>query len=182
MVSVDENNWDDQPWAQDAAALEEQWKRRAAAEQAWWEKRAAGQHDEVLRQQNLMHGGLIAVGVVMVQPFLTVPPGMLDLTAKICVIAFAVAIPILAALVMLNSQERYRRRPAPSRFVQVSRAAALGIGFTGVVAGFWHITPIAGAAALVAAILALAVQTAGYVRVERADAQPAAKPDPPDPA
>ena len=164
---MDANERDDKSWARDAAELEEQWRQRAAAEVAWWERRSAGQHDEVLRQQNLMYGGLIAIGVVLVQPFLTAPPGTLDLTAMICVIALSVAIPILAALVVLNSQETYRRRPTPSRFVHVARALALGAGFTGVVTGFWHITPFAGVGALAAAALALAVQSAGYVRVER---------------
>lgn len=171
MVPVSEKDWDDESWAQDAAELEEQWKRRAAADAAWWERRAAGQKDESLRQQNLMHGGLIAIGVVLVQPFLAVPPQMFDLSARICVIGFAVAIPILAALVVLNSQELYRRRSTTSRFVQVMRVVAFVAGFTGVVAGFWHITPVAGVAAVIAAMVGLAVQSIGYVRVELDDAK-----------
>ena len=63
---------------------------------------------EWLRQNNLIYGALIAIGVFMVQPFLTAPS--LDLTARICVVAFAVAIPLLAALVMVNRQEAFRRR------------------------------------------------------------------------
>jgi hypothetical protein len=39
----------------------------------------------------------------MVQPFLTAPS--LDASAKICIVAFAVAIPLIAALVMVNRQE-----------------------------------------------------------------------------
>lgn len=49
---------------------------------------------EWLRQNNLIYGGLIAIGVYMVQPFLTA--GSLDLSARICVVAFSVAIPLLA--------------------------------------------------------------------------------------
>jgi hypothetical protein len=54
----------------------------------------------------------------MVQSFLGA--ASLDLSAKICVVAFSVAIPILAALVMVNLQERFRRRltksgPSPSQ-------------------------------------------------------------------
>jgi hypothetical protein len=122
MVSVDKNEWDEKAWAQHVAELEEQWKMRAAA-----------QRDEFLRQHNLMYSGLIAIGIVMVQPFLTEAP---DLSATICVVAFAVAIPILAALVLVNSQERYRGREATSRFVQLARQAAFGAGFIGVAAGF----------------------------------------------
>lgn len=171
MVPVDENERDETSWARDAAELKEHWRQQAAAEHEWWRKRSAGQHDEVLRQQNLMHGGLIAISIVMVQPFLTAAPEVFDLSARICVIAFSVAIPLLAALMVVNSQETYRRRLTPSRFVQVARAVAFSAGFTGVVAGFWHITPIAGVGILVAAMVALAVQSAGYVRGERDDAQ-----------
>lgn len=159
MVSVEKNEWDEKVWARQAAELEEQWKLRAVA-----------QRDESLRQHNLMYGGLIAIGIVMMQPFLTEAP---DLSATICVVAFSVAIPILAALVLVNSQERYRRREAASRFVQFARQAAFGAGFIGVAAGFWHITPIAGVGILVAAVVAIAVQSVGYTVVEQEGAQAA---------
>jgi hypothetical protein len=61
------------------------------------------QLQEWLRQNNLIYGGLIGIGVLMVQPFLTA--GSLDLSAKVCVVAFSVAIPLLAALVLVNQQE-----------------------------------------------------------------------------
>jgi uncharacterized membrane protein len=66
------------------------------------------QEQEWLRQNNLIYSGLIGIGVVMIQPFLTA--ASLDLTAKICVVAFSVAIPLLAALVMVNRQEAFRGR------------------------------------------------------------------------
>jgi hypothetical protein len=49
------------------------------------------QEQEWLRQNNLIYGGLIGIGVVLVQPFLTA--ASLDLSATICVVAFSVAIP-----------------------------------------------------------------------------------------
>jgi hypothetical protein len=49
------------------------------------------QEQEWLRESDLSNGGLILIGVYMVQPFLTA--GSLDLSARICVVAFAVAIP-----------------------------------------------------------------------------------------
>ncbi|MBO3748363.1 hypothetical protein J5X84_19995 [Streptosporangiaceae bacterium NEAU-GS5] len=168
---MDESEWDEKSRAQ-AAELEEKWGQWAAAQETWWKTRAAGQQEESLRQHNLMYGGLIGIGIVLVQPFLTVPSDALDISAKICVLAFAVAIPILAGLVLLNSHETYRRRTASSVFVQIARQAAFAIGFAGVVAGFWHIMPIAGMVLLIAAIVALAVQSIGYTRVEQDDAGP----------
>jgi hypothetical protein len=43
------------------------------------------QVQEWLRQNNLIYGGLIAIGVALVQPFLTA--ASLDLSARICVVA-----------------------------------------------------------------------------------------------
>jgi len=63
-------------------------------------KEDAKLEQEWLRQTNLIYGGLIAIGVYMVQPFLTA--ASLDLSAKVCAVAFSVAIPLLAALVMVD--------------------------------------------------------------------------------
>jgi hypothetical protein len=85
---------------------------------------------------------LIAIGVYMVQPFLVA--ASLDLSAKICVVAFSVAIPLLAALVMVNRQEAFRRRRAKSLLLASARVVAQLCAFIGVVAGFWLILWIAG--------------------------------------
>ena len=58
------------------------------------------------------------------QPFLAVPS--LDLAATISVVAFAVAIPLLAALILLNEEEAFRQRPTRSRFVDVGKVIAQG--------------------------------------------------------
>ncbi len=100
------------------------------------------QEQEWLRQLNLIYSGLIGIGVVMIQPFLTA--ASLDLTAKISVIAFSVAIPLLAALVVVNRQEVFRGRATPSVLASTARVVAQASAFTGVVAGFWHILWIAG--------------------------------------
>jgi hypothetical protein len=160
MVAMEENIADE-AW----------WKRQAAAHGEWWRKRAAAHQEETLRQNNLMYSGLIAIGVVLVQPFLTSGAASLDLSAQICVIAFSLAIPLLSALIVLNRHETYRRRTTTSVLVLVTQQAALGLGYVGVVAGFWHIMTIAGIAILVATILGLAVHGAGYMRVEEEDAQ-----------
>jgi hypothetical protein len=79
----------------------------------------------------------------MVQPFLTA--ASLDVTARICILAFAVAIPLLAALMLLNRQEAFRRRRrARSVVVTIAQVVAQVCAYLGVVAGFWHILWIAG--------------------------------------
>lgn len=123
-----------------------------------------GLEQEWIRQNNLTYGGLIGAGLIMVQPFLTAES--LDLPAKISVVAFSVAIPFLAALVLVNSQEAFRRRVTSSRLVSLAKAVAQAAAFTGLVAAFWHILWIAGVGILAAGIVAVGVHSAGYTRLE----------------
>jgi hypothetical protein len=60
---------------------------------------------------DLINGGLILIGVYMVQPFPTA--ASLDLPARICVVAFSVSIPLLGALVLVNRP----RRPTSPRLM-----------------------------------------------------------------
>ena len=144
-----------------------------ARQQAAWLEQAAmepEQQREWIRQNNVIYGGLIATGLILVQPFLT--ETTLDWSARICVIAFSVAIPLLAALVLVNHQESFRRRVTDSLLVRASQSLAQGLAFTGVVAGFWHITWIAGVGILVSGVVAMMVHSAGYFRLERANRKP----------
>jgi Na+(H+)/acetate symporter ActP len=50
---------------------------------------------EWIREDNLAYGGLIAIGIVLMQPF--VAGAALDTAGMICAVAFAIAIPLLAA-------------------------------------------------------------------------------------
>jgi energy-converting hydrogenase Eha subunit A len=100
----------------------------------------------------------------MVQPFLTA--GTLNLSAMVCVIAFSVAIPLLAALVILNRQEAFRRRQTTSVLATSARVVAQNLALVGVVAGFWHIHWIAGVGMLAGVLVAVAVYAAGFTRLE----------------
>lgn len=122
------------------------------------------QEQEWLGQLNVIYVGLMAIGIVMIQPFLT--ESSLDLAATICVIAFAVAIPLLAALVMVNRQETFRGRATKSVVVKVTAPIAQMAAFVGMVAGFWNISWIAGVAFLAAGLLGVGVHSAGYARLE----------------
>jgi len=119
---------------------------------------------EWIRQSNLIYSGLAAAGLVMVQPFLT--ESSLDLSATICVVAFAVSIPLLAALLVLNRQEEFRRRASKSWAVSFAKAVAEGSAFAGIAAGFWHISTLAGIAFLATGCIAVGVHSSGYVHLE----------------
>jgi Na+(H+)/acetate symporter ActP len=151
-------------------AAEREARRLAEAKQneAEWLARHVTQDPELqqewIRQDNLAYGGLIAIGIVLVQPF--VGGASLDIAGMICAVAFAMAIPLLAALVLVNQQETFRRRRTSSRVVAAARATAQSAAFVGVVAGFWHIHWIAGVGVLVSALVAVGVQSAGITRLE----------------
>ena len=137
---------------------------RKAAERMKAEMLTRPMSQEVLRQLGLIYGGLILIGVYMVQPFLTAPS--LDVSATISVVAFAVAIPFLAALVMVNRQEAFRGRRTPSVTVTVAQVVGQAAALVGIVAGFWHITWIAGVTFLVAGLVAMLIHSAGFWRLE----------------
>lgn len=140
--------------------------KRTTREQAQAEQERAGpMTQEVLGQRRLIYGGLILIGVYMVEPFLTAPS--LDASATVSVVAFAVAIPLLAALVMVNRQEAFRGRLTTSVTVTIAQAVAQLAAFVGIAAGFWHITWIAGVTFLAAALVAMGIHSAGYWRVEQ---------------
>jgi cobalamin synthase len=143
---------------------------RLEASAAALERRAAAlsQNPEVqeewVRQNRLGYAGLVAVGLVMIQPFLAARS--LDVAGYVCVVAFAVAIPLLAALILVAHQEMFRHRPSNSRLVSATKVIAQACAFTGMVAGFWHIDWVAGIAALAAGFCAVFVHSAGVARLE----------------
>jgi hypothetical protein len=157
--------------------------KEEARRQAAWLQQAAeepAQQREWIHQNNVIYGGLIAMGLVLVQPFLTATT--LDWSAKICVIAFSAAIPLLAALILVNRQESFRRRVTDSRVVRTTQSIAQLLAFAGVVAGFWHIMWLAGVVILVSGFAAMMVHSAGYFRLERAARVAAAPAAPAEPA
>lgn len=145
-------------------AREAEARARAEAERAAAVTETGEMKEEVLRQVGVMYGGLIAIAVVMLQGFLEA--SSLDTPAKVGTIAFAVAIPLLAALVLVNLQEVFRGRRTRSASVTLARVIAQLAAFVGLVAAFWDITWVAGVTFLVASLIAVGVHSAGFWRVE----------------
>lgn len=168
MVTVTEDAEHQARRLKEDAEREAQRLQKDKVDEAEWLGRHVTQDHELqqewIRQDNLAYGGLIAIGIVLVQPF--VAGASMDISGMVCAVAFAIAIPLLAALVLVNRQETFRRRRTSSRIVAVARATAQGSAFVGVVAGFWHIHWIAGVGVLVSALVAVGVQSAGITRLE----------------
>lgn len=145
--------------AKEAAARTQEQARAAAADAVTPEAQAEG-----LRQNGVIYGGLIGVCVLTIQPFLFETE--LDTTATVSVVAFAVAIPLLAALVMVNLQEVFRGRRTTSATVTVAQSIAQFAAVLGIAAALWHATWVAGATFVGVAIVAVGVHSAGFWRVE----------------
>ncbi|WP_068030699.1 hypothetical protein [Nocardia mexicana] len=103
-----------------------------------------------VRQDRLMYGGLIAIGTVVIQPFLT--SGPLDLTAMIAVISFAIGLPHLAVMVLIEDWPAPDIYPKLSWMPTMAKSLGLSGSTAGVVAAFWHISWIAGVAVLASGI------------------------------
>ncbi|MEV0293628.1 hypothetical protein [Nocardia sp. NPDC050710] len=105
-------------------------------------------------RNNLVYGGLIAIGVVILQGFLTADA--LGVSGKISVIGFAIALPLLAVLIMIGELHG-EQAAAPNLTDEAARVVALLSSVAGVIAAFWHIDWVAGVVVLIAGILGLGV-------------------------
>jgi hypothetical protein len=97
-------------------------RARAEAERVTADALTGKGKEEGLRQLGVIYGGLILIALYMVQPFLVAPS--LDASATTSVIAFAVAIPLLAVLILVNRQETFRGRRTASITVSVAQSIA----------------------------------------------------------
>jgi hypothetical protein len=139
--------------AEEAARTAEE-RARAEAERLKQDVLTGSMNLEVVRQQGLIYGGLILIGLYMVQPFPTAPS--LDVSAKVSILAFSVAIPLLAALVVVQPAGGLPRPADPVRHGhRRAGGVAQGAAFVGIVAGFWHITWVAGVAFLATGFVAV---------------------------
>ena len=119
---------------------------------------------EWIRAETVVNAGLIIVGIYIVQSLLA--SNFADTAARISVVAWAVAIPLLAALGMLNvAQESYRYASYP-RYLLIARAIAQGGAAVGVVSAFWHIWMPAGIVLIVSGVAALGLFVTYWRRLE----------------
>src|SRR5262245_42956154 len=107
-------------------------RAKADAERVEAETLSGEGKGEALRQQGAIYGGVIGLAVVMIQPFIAA--NSIDVSAKISVIGFAIAVPLLAALLMVNRQETFRGRRTTSATATIAQVVAQGAGLVGIVA------------------------------------------------
>lgn len=116
----------------------------------WLDNTTPEQKAAWVRQDNLTYGGLIAIGTVIIQPFLTV--SSLDLTAMIAVISFAIALPHLAVMVLIEDWPSPEGYPSLRLLPSIAKSLGLTFSMIGIGAAFWHISWIAGVVVSVSGI------------------------------
>ena len=121
-----------------------------------------------VQQTDLVYAGLAGVALVFVQSYVSLP--ILDTAATVSIVAFAIALPLLGALSVLNAiQGGYRRAPFPW-WMTVAVTVALGASAVGIVAALWHVSIPAALAATLTALMAFALVAMYRISLERANA------------
>jgi len=119
---------------------------------------------EWIKQDKIIYAALTGAGLLLVQPFLYEGQAK-SLSAMVTVIAFSIAIPILAALLLLNEEESFRKHLSQSRIVAFTRAIGQAAAFVGFIAAFWHVNSVAGICALGASVVGMSAHSAGYMKL-----------------
>ncbi len=122
-----------------------------------------------IRESNAILAGLIGISVVILQALIAIKAT--DPPAVIALLAFAIALPMMGMLVMLNVLlARYRYASIPG-YLTFAYTVGEGSAAVGVVAAFWHVSWIAGLLILVSSLAGLGIYFA-YSRQLQKDNPP----------
>ncbi len=122
-----------------------------------------------IRQSSAILAGLIGISAVVVQALISIKAT--DLPALIALLAFAVALPIMGMLVMLNVVlTRFRYASFPG-YLTFAYFVGEGSAAVGVVAAFWHVSWIAGVLIIASSFAGLGIYFA-YSRQLQKDNDP----------
>ncbi len=109
--------------------------------------------EEWIRQSSAILAGLIGISVVIVQALIANKAS--DPPAVISILAFAIALPMMGALVMINvalARHRYASFPGYLTFAYLLGECSAAVG---VVAAFWHVSWVAGLLIMVSSLIGL---------------------------
>ena len=110
---------------------------------------------EWTQQALVVYGGLIAIGVVILQAL--IPVQSLDLASLVSILSFAIAMPFLAIMILVNhAQVSYRYATYPW-YITLAILLGQGGALIGVFAAFWHISWIAAILLLISGVVGLVV-------------------------
>jgi cation transport ATPase len=121
----------------------------------------------VLRLEKLYFAGLLAFSLVLLPIFFAMP--MLDLAASISVIAFAIAIPALAACIVarfdVDPRQPLRMRRATRIGFRFLVTVGLASDLVGITSAFWHLWSVAGIVFIVSAFIVYIISVISRLKV-----------------
>ena len=121
--------------------------------------------EEWAQQTRAIFAGLIGIGVVIVQALIGI--NATDPPAVIAMLAFAIALPLLGTLVMINVvQAKYKYASYPF-YLTFAYIVGQSSAFVGVIAAFWHVSWIAGVLILISSLVGLAIYLAYSKQLEK---------------
>ena len=120
---------------------------------------------EWTRQALVVYGGLIGIGIVILQALLSLQT--LDLASLISIISFAVAIPLLATMVLLNHAQTSYRYASYPWYLTLIILLGQGGAFIGIWAAFWHVSPLAAALLPISGVIGLIIYGVYLKQLER---------------
>jgi len=113
---------------------------------------------EWTQQALVVYGGLIGIGVVILQA--VIPAQSLDLPLQISILSFAIALPFLAIMVLVNHAQASYRYASYPKYLSLAIVLGQGGAFIGVFAAFWHISWMAAAFLVISGIVGLVIYVA----------------------
>ena len=128
-------------------------------------KRKYELREEWAQQTGVIFAGLIGIGVVIVQALIGI--NATDPPAVIAMLAFAIALPLLATLVMLNVvQTKYKYASYPF-YLTFAYVVGQSSAVVGIIAAFWHVSWIAGVLIIISSLVGLAIYLAYSRQLEK---------------
>jgi hypothetical protein len=121
------------------------------------------QQEKWIRELDLIYLGLITIGAIIVQPFIMAQS--LDVSARICILAISLALPLLAFLVLINQVRSLYHIAFEPPYLAVAKGIGLLSACVGVIAAFWHMFWMAGVLASVSGIAGGVFYTLYYRRL-----------------
>ncbi|HET7089028.1 MAG TPA: hypothetical protein VFL17_10285 [Anaerolineae bacterium] len=121
--------------------------------------------EEWAQQTGVIFAGLIGIGVVIVQALIGI--NATDPPAVIAMLAFAIALPLLSTLVMINVvQSKYKYASYPF-YLTFAYVVGQSSAIVGIIAAFWHVSWIAGVLIMISSLVGLAIYFAYSRQLER---------------
>src|SRR5436309_1035925 len=121
--------------------------------------------EDYKRINDLLYGGFIGISLLMIQAFISLPT--LDLPLLISLFAFAIAIPLLAANIMLNNILWIAKYGSDSKWILLIRHVSPIAAIVGIIAVFWHLSWISGLLVSISGAIGYHICTHYYAQVLR---------------